>query len=84
MNKYLIMYGQDGSYFIADAPTVLDAVFAFAKYVGALSKPSFEKAIRAMETTAEIVELFNHFADGYDEIQTIYIIGETVYSDSKE
>lgn len=79
MNKYLILYGDDSSFFFTEASTVIDAVFALAKYTGNSFSPTCEKALNAMEEVSETIELYNRFVAGYDEIQAIYKIDSVLY-----
>lgn len=80
MNKYLILYGDDGSFFFTDALSVIDAVFALAKYTGNSFSPTYEKALNAMDEISETIELYNRFVAGYDEIQAIYKVDSVLYN----
>lgn len=79
MNKFLIVYGHDNSFFYAEASTFLDAVFALAKYTGNSFSTVYEKALKAMGAPSEIIELYNRLVSGYDEIQTVYKIDSVLY-----
>lgn len=79
MNIFLIVYGRDNSFFYSEAETFLEAVFEHAKYTGNSFSPTYEKALKAMDSPSEIIELFNRFVAGYDEIQTVYKIDSILY-----
>ncbi|MEZ3438612.1 MAG: hypothetical protein K1W18_07005 [Oscillospiraceae bacterium] len=79
MNKFLIVYGHDGSFFYTETSTILDAVFALANYTGNSFSEACEKAIKAMCTPSDIIELYNRFVCGYDEIQAVYKIDSILY-----
>ncbi len=74
MNKYLILYGNDGSTFYTMADAFADAVFELAKYTGNTLSPVCEKALESLDKPEEIIGLYNRLVDGYDEIQRIYKI----------
>ncbi len=84
MNKYLIIYGQDNSFFYTMASSFADAFLEFAKYIGSSLPSVFDKALKAMDTPSEIIELYNHLCAGYETIQTVYKIGSILYSVEKE
>lgn len=79
MNKYLILYGNDGSTFYTEAADCLAAVLELAKYTGNTLAPIYEKALRSMDKPTEIITLYNSLVDGYDEIQEVYKIDSVVY-----
>ncbi len=84
MNKYLFIYGDDNSLFQTTAPNFVTAFFEFTKYTGTSFSPVVEKALRAMNTPAEIIDLYSHFSTGYDEIQTVFKIDCVLYSEEKD
>lgn len=88
MDKYLIVYGDDNSLFYTTAPNFMTAFFEFAKYTGTSFEPVVEKAIRAMITPSDIIELYNHFTSYCDEIQKVFkiesVIYPEVYAEQKE
>lgn len=80
MNNYLIVYSDD-RFFVTEAVSFADAVFSLAKYTGNDLNPTYKKALLAMETPSEVVELYNRLANS-DEIQTVYLIGSVLYTSS--
>ncbi len=84
MNKYLIVYGDDNSHFYTTAPDFMTAFLEFTKYTGTSFSSVVEKALSAMDTPSEIIELYSHFSAGYEEIQTVYKIESILYSEEKD
>ncbi|MCM1167095.1 MAG: hypothetical protein NC401_13905 [Ruminococcus sp.] len=79
MTNYLIIYGDDNSFFDVVASSLIDAVFKFAKYTGMTLKPICEKALRAMTAPDEIVALFNHVTYCDEEIRAVYEVKKVTY-----
>lgn len=79
MSKYLIVYGDNNSLFQTATQSLMAAVFELAKYTGTSFEPVVEKAIRAMITPSDIIELYNHFTSNCDEIQEVYKIEGVIY-----
>ena len=79
MNKYLIVYDCDEFVSII-ADSLKDCIIAFADWCGDDSS-LFEKAMSRMETTDEIVCLFERFSS--TKIQSIMKVSETIYGDER-
>lgn len=84
MTTYLIVNGDDNDMFFVETETLLDAVFKLMEYTGTKIKPVCEKALRAMETATEIIELYNRFDSGYNLITAVYEIGNIIYRKGDE
>ncbi len=62
----------------------MTAFLEFTKYTGTSFSSVVEKALSAMDTPSEIIELYSHFSAGYEEIQTVYKIESILYSEEKD
>lgn len=73
---YLIIYDFD-EFAIYEAADIRECIIKFANHVGDNST-LFNKALIGCDTTAVMVDMFNHFSQS--TINTIYTINDIVYN----
>ncbi|MBD5128473.1 MAG: hypothetical protein HDT43_00885 [Ruminococcaceae bacterium] len=84
MCEYLIIYGVNDSFVIIEAKSFKGAIYGFAEYVGKAIEPIFKKALNAMDSLKESVELYNRITNYCEVIKKIYKIEAQLFPEPKD
>ena len=80
--QYLILYDNDTVFHTKNAVSFKDCLIQFLDHIGE-NKPLIRKALNAMDTEKEMVELVNVMVE-YEEIENVYKIDRVVYEEVLE